>query len=45
MARGDRKKGRENKKPKQTDAKSAPKSAYAVRQGETTTTPFKIRTK
>lgn len=45
MARGDRKKGRENKKPKQTGTKSAAKSAYQIRQGEATVSPFKIRGK
>jgi hypothetical protein len=45
MARGDSKKGRETKKPKQTGGKETGKSAYALRQAEATATPFKIRIK
>ena len=46
MSGGDRKKGRENKKPKQADAKAAPKSAYKSDRGEAAVNPFtKIRKK
>ncbi|MDX2221602.1 MAG: hypothetical protein SFV21_02570 [Rhodospirillaceae bacterium] len=45
MARGERKSGRENKKPKQTGAKSASKSDYQSRKNEHVATPLKIRTK
>jgi hypothetical protein len=45
MARGDRKKGRENKKPKQADAKSTAKSEYQLRGSEVTTSPFKTKKK
>jgi hypothetical protein len=47
MARGDRKKGRENKKqPKQAALKSDAKSAYQMRQNETVaSTPFKVKKK
>jgi len=43
MARGDRKKGRENRKPKRIDSKMAAKSAYQLRQDETAPAPFKIK--
>lgn len=45
MARGERKKGREDKKPKQTGAKSAPQSAYQARKNEAVSGPLKIRNK
>jgi hypothetical protein len=42
MASGDRKKGRENKKPKQ-DAKAASKSAYQSSRDTELAKPFKIK--
>lgn len=45
MARGDRKKGRENMKPKQGGLKSDSKSAYQLRQNEPAAAPFKLKKK
>jgi hypothetical protein len=41
MARGEMKKGRENKKPKQTGGKSTAKSEYQLRRSEVVASPFK----
>ena len=41
MARGEMKKGRENKKPKQTGGKSTAKSEYQLRTSEIVASPFK----
>lgn len=45
MARGDRKKGREDRKPKQIGAKSEAKSSYQLRQNEAAAAPFKLKKK
>lgn len=45
MARGDRKKGREDRKPKQNSGKSAAKSSYQLRQNEPAAAPFKLKKK
>lgn len=45
MARGDRKKGREDRKPKQSSGKSDVKSAYKLRQNGLSTVPFKLKKK
>jgi hypothetical protein len=45
MARGDRKKGRENRKPKQTGTKMEAKSSYQLRQNEPAAAPFKLKKK
>lgn len=45
MARGESKKGREDKKPKQTGVKSGAKSAYAQSLATTTPSALKIRNK
>jgi hypothetical protein len=45
MARGDKKKGREDKKPKQSGLKLPQKSAYSQRLNETGSTSLKIRSK
>ncbi len=45
MSRGDVKKGREAKKPKQDGAKKSTASAYSQRQAEAGTTSLKIRNK
>lgn len=44
MASGDRKKGRENKKPKQP-AKSTVKSDYQARKGEVVAAPYQGKRK
>lgn len=43
MARGERKKGREDRKQKQTGTKIVTKSAYQLRQGETAARPFELK--
>jgi hypothetical protein len=44
MAKGEHKKGRENKKPKQAGGGKAAKSDYQTRQNTaSSTTPFKIK--
>lgn len=45
MARGDRKKGREDKKPKQSGGKSTSQSAYQASKNVAGPAPFKIRNK
>jgi hypothetical protein len=45
MARRDRKKGREDKKPKQPGGKMKPQSAYAARQAEALPPVFKHKNK
>lgn len=40
MASGERKKGREHKKPKQTGAKTTAKSDYQSRQSEVVASPY-----
>ena len=45
MANGERKKGRENKKPKQSGAKQGGKSDYAMRQSEAVTSPISFKPK
>lgn len=45
MARGERKKGREDRKPKQSGGKSDTKSAYQLRQNEPAVAPFKLKKK
>jgi hypothetical protein len=45
MARGDRKKGREDRKPKQSGMKVDTKSAYQLRQNEAPAAPFKLKKK
>lgn len=45
MPRGDRKKGRENRKSKQSGAKRDAKSSYQLRQNEPVAQPFKLKKK
>lgn len=44
MAKGEQKKGRENKKPKQ-DGKGGGKSAYQQGKGEIVASPYQFKTK
>lgn len=45
MSSGDRKKGREKKKPKQAGGKGAVKSDYQTRQSEIVASPYQAKRK